>query len=176
MLLNKIKSAATVTLITLDAAIPTNKKQLLKLGLEPDGWKLATSKEARPLLTNFKNTYKKTLEDLMETKEGKLRLGGSVFTTLYKLLEYKPEIKSAAAFVPLGTGDGLRGELDSLVDYVNERRKILTTEIEEFFDKRLKILETVSSGLSPVIISFYQKGKRSMILLRDEQEIRPNGK
>lgn len=170
--LKSIKSLATVTLVTLDAAIPAHGDLLKNLGLEPDGWKLITSKEIGGFLKNFREVFGKDLEAFIKGKESSLRLGGSVFTTLCKLMELKPEIKKAASFVPVGKENGANGTFDSLVMEVNGIRKKLQEELNSGLQGRLLIQETASAGITPIILSFYQEKGRSMVLIRDNQEVR----
>lgn len=173
--LKEIKSLATVTLVTLDTAIPAHGELLKNLGLEPDDWKLVTSKEIDGFLKNFEEVFGESLPSFIKGKENSLRLGGSVFTTLFKLLELKPEIKSAAAFAPIGKENGESSRFDNLVTVVNGIRGDLQSKLNAELNGRLLIQETVSEGITPIILSFYQEKGRSMVLIRDDQEVKiPN--
>src|SRR3989344_12811 len=161
--LKGIKSLTTVTLVTLDAAIPADTELLDKLGLEPDGWKLVTSENIDNFLVDFKKVFEGDLESFIKERESSLRLGGSVFTTLCKLLELKPEIAEATSFVPAGKENGEKGPFDSLTREVNTVRRRLQGELVNKLGGRLLIEERVSEGITPIILSFYQEKGRSMV-------------
>lgn len=168
--LRKVKSLVAVTLVTFDVAIPADEELLNKFPLEVDGWKIITSKEIEGFLTSFKGIFGKTLEEFIG--ESKPRLGGSVFMTQRKLLELRPEIVNGACFAPSGKENGTKGLFDDLVKEVNRSRISLQEKSRRELNGRFFIQETVSEGIPPLILSFYQEKGRSMVLIRDNQKVK----
>lgn len=179
-LLGGIRSAATPTLLTFDAPIAVDKTQLQRLGLEPDGWQLVSSADdweyqqsmrIEAFLGNFHQVLAKDFLLYIQDNENSLRLGGSALTTLRALLELRPEIERGICFVPVGQADGISNEVAKLIKYVNQKRQELITELETRLNKRLLIQQTSCLGVTPICVSFYQPGSRSMVMIKDEQEI-----
>ena len=162
-----VKSLASVTLITFDVAIPTSVDTLNRLGQEPDGWKVITSKELDGFLGNFREVVGEDLASFM--KDG--RLGGSVFTTASSFLGMKPEMR-AVIIAPIGEENGGRGLADNLTKVTNPARRRLQAELSKDLGGRILFQETVSRGITPIILSLYQDKGRSMALIRDDQEVK----
>lgn len=179
-LLKSIKSAVTVTLLTLDTPIEADKTLLDQLGLKPDGWKMVSSTgdwRIENFLDDFNQVFKEDFLSYIQNNKESLRLGGSVLTTLKSLLEKRPKITRGVCFAPVGETKGMNPEVSALIDYVNQERQKLVVDWEEQLSGRLVIKNISSPGLTPICVSFFnpRTGDRSMVLIKDEQKIKVPG-
>lgn len=168
--LRSIKSLATVTLMTYDVPIPVTNETLTKLKLEPDGWKIVTSENLHEFLQNY---YLATGEELIATMKKTKdlhRIAGSEFTTEHTIIDLTPQIHGIAV-IPAGEANGKIKEYDELTNFVNANAENLILDLTNRLSSRTQIHRIHSIGIPPIILSFYQEGKRSMVLIKDDLKV-----
>lgn len=164
-LLRNIKSAAAVTLITYDVSIPVSDGVLAKTDMQPDGWKLITSKELPHFASVFSEATGRDLKSIFQNPE-EAELGGAMFIALVHFALAKPEIKEVVCIAPIGRDNG-----DEFNRVINLARREKQARLVSALGGRLVIHETVSPGITSLILCLFQDDERSMALMKDPQEV-----
>lgn len=166
--LKRINSLVTATLVTLDVAIPVGVQLLQEFPLRVDGWEVINSRRLKGFSERFDEVMGLSLTEAL--KKYKSRYGGSVYITERTILGLRPELVGGC-FAPIGEEDESKS-IYHLNKEININRKNLQKDPELSLNGRLFIKETISKGISPLILSLYHEKGRSMVLLRDDQEVK----
>lgn len=168
--LQGVNSFVSITLVTLDLAIPVSVELLDKFPLGPDDWRKFNSNEITWFAERFKEVMGRPIEEYV--KENKdFRPGGAIYITQKTLQELKPE-KEGLCIAPTGEGNGGETVIDKLARELTIIRDDLQKRSDFNLDGRLLVSWTASKGTHPFIISLFHEKGRSMVLIKDDQVVK----